>query len=616
LDLITSVANQLLQATAATAALVSEQVLARVVEQLDLDLGFLRHHDDETRTSLLIAQWPPRPDVAAPHRVTRVPLGRDPAWALGDRARRPTVITPDQMAGSWHRWIAGRCQPGPSSAVLAPLVSGEVITGMLGAVRCGDTDWEPETISVLEALACLFTQLQARLVAEDKLRYLAEHDDLTGLLNRRALLAHLSDRLAPGEPGPVAVVYADLDRLKAVNDCLGHAAGDWFIHVFAERLRDCAGGADVVGRLGGDEFVIIPNQAMATAAAESFADELRTAVRERLVVGGHTVTRSVSIGVAVGVPGRDNGTDLLHRADEAVVAAKRAGGNQVVVADDVTLKSLENFLRNDIELQLQGAIDPETLVLHYLPEVDLRTGAIVAAEALVRWRHRTRGLLLPDAFLGVAETMNLGGDLGRWVLRNACAEFSRWRAGGVGDDAVLRVNVSPPQLADRRFARTVADIISEFGIGADSLCLEITPHAVVHDIESTQRTLMDLKEIGVQIAIDDFGTGYAVLSRIRSLPIDTLKIDKVFVRQLGTNANDLAIVRAIIGLAEVFDLQIVAEGVETPAAAWTLMQHGCRRAQGFLFSPPIPGDAMHSLLAAGRLPRPLFTDDALAGSAV
>ncbi|OBF56583.1 hypothetical protein A5787_02025, partial [Mycobacterium sp. 852002-50816_SCH5313054-b] len=434
----------------------------------------------------------------------------------------------------------------------------------------------------------------------------AEHDDLTGLYNRRALVAHLTERLAPGSPGPVAVLYLDLDRLKPINDYLGHTAGDWFIRVFAQRIRVCAGSQAMIARLGGDEFVVIPDQAMSTGTAESFARRLGTMLRERLAIGGHMITRTVSIGLAVGMPGRDNSTDLLRRADEAVLTAKRGGGNQVALStDDMSLKSA---FRNDIELHLQGDIDSEALLLHYLPEVDLWTGAIVAAEALVRWRHPIWGLLLPDSFIGVAESTNLAGELGRWVMRSACAEFSRWRANGVGQSAVLRINVSPIQLITRGFVRSVADTIEEFGIDGGSVCLEITERAVVHDIETTRKTLHELKEVGVQIAIDDFGTGYAVLSHLKSLPVDMLKIDTGFVRDLGTNAGDLAIVRAIIGLAEAFGLQLVAEGVETPAAALTLMQHGCHRAQGFLLSRPVPGNAMEALLAARWMPMPFLAD--------
>ena len=233
----------------------------------------------------------------------------------------------------------------------------------------------------------------------------------------------------------------------------------------------------------------------------------------------------------------------------------------------------------------------------------------MATEALVRWRHPSRGVLLPNSFIGVAESMNLVGDLDRWVLRTACAEFSGWRSRGLGRGATLRVNVSPLQLTSPGFVGMVAETIAEFGMNDGSLCLEITERAVVNDIESTTRTLTKLKDLGVQVCIDDFGTGYAVLSHLKRLPVDALKIDPRFVRKLGTNVNDLAIVRAIIGLADAFDLELIAEGVETPAAAMALMHHGCRRAQGYLFSRPVTGDGMAALLSARRMPMPFLTDN-------
>ncbi|WP_293321397.1 bifunctional diguanylate cyclase/phosphodiesterase [Mycobacterium sp.] len=615
-SLVTSVATQLMRATASTATQVSEQVLAQLVEKFDLDAAFLRHHDHSMRASVLVAEWPPRTDVPDPDPMAVVHFtSADPVLAQCEHGKKPVVIQPEPTNRALQRWFGGT-KPAPASAVAAaPLVSGETTTGVLGMVKHGARKWKQDEINTLEAVAALFAQLQGRIAAEEKLRYLAEHDDLTGLYNRRALVAHLAERLAAGSPGPVAVLYLDLDRLKPINDYLGHTAGDWFIRVFAQRIRTCVGDQSMIARLGGDEFVVIPDTPMSTATAESFARRLGAMLRERLAIGGHMITRTVSIGLAVGIPGRDNSTDLLRRADEAVLTAKRGGGNQVALStDDMALQSA---FRNDIELHLQGDIDNEALLLHYLPEVDLRTGAIVAAEALVRWRHPIWGLLLPDSFIGVAESSNLAGTLGRWVMRTACAEFSRWRAKGVGQSAILRINVSPVQLITRGFVRSVAETIEEFGIDGGSVCLEITERAVVHDIETTRKTLADLKEVGVQIAIDDFGTGYAVLSHLKSLPVDMLKIDTGFVRDLGNSAGDLAIVRAIIGLAEAFGLQLVAEGVETPAAAMTLMQHGCYRAQGFLLSRPVPGSVMEALLAARWLPMEFLADrDALSLGAI
>jgi diguanylate cyclase len=614
LDLVTSFATQLMEATASTAAQVSEQVLAQLVEQIDVDVCFLRHNDHLAKLSRVVAEWPPRPYRPDPDPLAVAQFtSANPVFAMCESLKQPTVMEAKlPYYGYESRSEEALVITSPSVAV-APLLSGGVTTGLLGFGKFRSTKWKQDEISMLEAIASLFAQLQARIVAEDKLRYLAEHDDMTGLRNRRALVGHLSDRLSTGRPGPVAILYIDLDRLKAINDCLGHSAGDWFIKLFADRLRDCAGSGSMVARLGGDEFVVVPDHAVPIDSALSLANQLLTLVSDRVAISGHTITRTVSIGVAAGLPGRDDSADLLRRADEAVLAAKRGGGNQVVVSDDLSLKRL---FRNEIELHLQGDIDREALLLHYLPEVDLRTGAIVGAEALVRWQHPTRGLLLPDSFIGVAESINLADELGRWVLRNACADFSKWRSRGVGQNAALRVNVSPLQLAGRGFVQTVAATVEEFGIDAGSLCLEITERAVVHDIESTRRTLAELKEVGVQIAIDDFGTGYAVLSHLKSLPVDTLKIDAGFVRDLGSNTDDLAIIRAIIGLAEAFNLQLIAEGVESPSAALTLMQNGCHRAQGFLFSRPIPSGAMESLLSSRWISMPFLANkDALADAA-
>ena len=628
LKFVTSVAAQLMEANTFTAAAVSEQVLARLVDRFDADTGFLRHNDQTAGTSKLIVEWPPRPNRPNPDPLPIVQFtSADDVFAPCAHGKEPLVIQPTEPVvirppastnyayKTFRREITRRRRVATPSVATAPLVSKAVTTGVLGFVNFRGRKWKKQEVGTLGAVASLFAQLQARITAEERLRYLAEYDDLTGLHNRRSLIGHLSARLAEGCPGPVAVLYLDLDRLKSINDYFGHAAGDFYLQVFAERLQGSMRGLGTIGRIGGDEFLVIPDRAMLTETAESLAHRLQTALRASLKIGDDVITPSVSIGMAAGRPGRDDTGDLLRRADEAALTAKRAGGNQVAMCTDDISRNV--VLRNDIELHLQAGIDSDALVLHYLPEVDLLTGVIVGAEALVRWRHPTRGLLLPDSFIGVAESTNLAGELGRWVMRSACAEFSRWRSHGVGRDVTLRINVSPRQLVIPGFVRTVADTIDEFGLNANSVCLEITERALVGDIKTTRRTLAKLKEVGVQIAIDDFGTGYAVLSHLKSLPVDTLKIDAGFVRDLDTNTSDLAIVRSILVLAEAFGLQLVAEGVETPAAAMTLIELGCHRAQGFLFSRPVAGEAMQSLLSGRRLRMSgLANDEALSVNAI
>jgi diguanylate cyclase (GGDEF)-like protein len=598
LDLVvTDVATQLLAATAATQVTVSQHVLADLVTYFDVDVSFLRHNDHSIRATKLVAEWPPRPYIPDPD-----PLGivyfadADPIFAYAEHAKEPVVLRPDPGDDYQRRVEEGTGVPMTSMASV-PLISGEVTTGALGFVKIGDKEWLPEELNALQAIASLFAQLQARVYAEEQLRFLADHDDLTGLHNRRSLFAHLDARLAPSRQGPVAVLFLDLDRLKTINDYLGHRAGDRFIRVIADRLRDRIEGKHLIARLGGDEYVVVPAEPMDADTAERLARTIHAMVGERVLIDSEMLRRTVSIGVAVGLPGIDTSADLLRQADQAALTAKAAGGNQIAVfTKDMSLKGA---FRSDIELHLRGVLESGALVLEYLPEADLRTGRVTGAEALVRWQHPTRGLLLPAAFLPVAESINFAGELGRWVMRTAIADFSGWRSEGLAGDELLRLNVSPVQLVGSDLVKTVSDTLDEFGLDGSAVCLEITESIVADDSEAIHDTLARLREIGVRIAIDNFGTGYSVLSHLKSLPVDALKIDKAFVRELGFNPGDLAIVRAIIGLAEAFDLEIIAQGLETQTAARTLLRLGCHRAQGFLLSRPLSTDAMRTLLADG-----------------
>ena len=604
-QLVTGAAAELMAATAYDHAVVSERVLANLVEHLGVDSGFLRHNDPSIRATILIAEWPVRQNIPDPDPIGVVYFAdADPVFAMAEHRKEPIVLRPDPVNEDYQRTMeSGTAVPRVSFAGVA-LLSGDVVTGTLGFIKFGDREWSTEELNALNAIATLFAQVQARIQAEERLQYLAEHDDLTGLLNRRALIARLDERLAAGRPGPVALVFVNLDRLKAVNDHLGHKAGDRFIEVFAQLLRDAADDSSVIARFGGDEFVVVPNEALDADAAEALARQLQQRVHKQVEVDGETITRTVSIGVGVGEPGRDTSSDILRRADQAVVSAKSVGGNAVVAFDPEMAEKYA--IRNDIELHLEGIIDSDdgALVLHYLPEFDMRTGEILGTEALIRWRHPTRGLLMPDSFMGVVESINLAGKLGRLIMRSACAQFSDWRNRGLGGDTVLRINVSPAQLVTDGFVGLVAATLDEFVLDASTVCLEITEHVVVKDIDTTHKTLAGLKEIGVQVAIDDFGTGYSALTYLKSLPVDALKIDREFVRDLGTDAaySDLAILKQVVALADAFGLDVIAEGVETPAAARALLDLGCYRAQGFLLSRPLGRDAMGALFAQRFIP--------------
>ncbi|HTZ14131.1 MAG TPA: EAL domain-containing protein [Mycobacterium sp.] len=597
-DLITAAAAELMAATAANHVAISERVIENVVRHMGVDFGFLRHNDHTIHATVLVALWPPRPFVPDPDPIGVVYFAdADSVFAVAEDLKEPGVLRPEPDNADYQRNIEEGSGVPISSIACVPLLSGDITTGTLGFVKIGDREWLPAELNALQTIATLFAQVQARIVAEERLRYLAEHDDLTGLLNRRALIAHLDDRLAAGGPGPVALIFLNLDRLKAVNDHLGHKAGDGFIEVFAQLLRDAAGRSATVARFGGDEFAIVPAVAMDAEAAQALAAQLQQRVHQQVAVDGETITRTVSIGVAVGVPGSDDASDLLRRGDQAVVSAKSVGGNTVAAFNPEMAEKYA--IRNDIELHLEGTIESDSgaLVLHYLPEFDMRTGEVLATEALIRWRHPTRGLLMPDSFMGVVESINLAGKLGRLVLRSACAQFSFWHKRGLGREIVLRVNVSPAQLVTDGFVAMVAATLDEFVLDASAVCLEITENVVVKDIDTTHKTLAGLKEVGVQVAIDDFGTGYSALTYLKSLPVDSLKIDKEFVRDLGTDAADLAILRQVMALADAFGLEVIGEGVETVAAAKALLDLGCHRAQGFLLSRPLDTAAMGSLLA-------------------
>ncbi|MFE3754500.1 putative bifunctional diguanylate cyclase/phosphodiesterase [Nocardia tengchongensis] len=585
---------------ATTMAAASERVLSWLVEHLDVDFSFLRFTDQKERASILIAEWPPRPVAVDPDplRVTYFDKTNS-VFAQLEQLTEPMIIRRSPDFPDYQAFILEATGFSQVSAACVPLVSRETSTGVLGFIKVGERDWSTREINVLKAIAALFAQLQARVEAEERLRYIAMHDDLTGLVNRRALLEHMEDRLRSGSSGPVATFFLDLDRLKALNDFLGHTAGDNFIRSLSTRLRQNLDPADMIARLGGDEFVIVPAKPMDAESAGLEATRIQQLIARRVTVGEETVSRGASVGVALGIPGETTVADVLRRADHALLSAKSSGGNGVAVFTDAMRAQFE--LQDDVELNLRSAVSDGSLVLHYQPEVDLRTGRVVALEALVRWQHPTRGLLPPGAFVGVAEATNLAGELGRWVIRTASEQFALWRRRGLASNVVIRINVSPVQLVSLDFVETMEGILRRYGIDGSSVCLEITEHVVVQDLARTQVTLRGLKRMGVQIAIDDFGTGYSSLSHLKALPVDAVKIDRGFVQRLGASADDLAIVKSIVGLAGSFGLGVVGEGVETTVAARTLVALGCYRAQGFLIARPMPAEEVEEHLAAGRI---------------
>ncbi|MFN8049893.1 MAG: EAL domain-containing protein [Acidimicrobiales bacterium] len=439
--------------------------------------------------------------------------------------------------------------------------------------------------------------------ANERLAHAATHDALTGLPNRVLLIERLDEALRrdAGRDGAVAVMFVDLDHFKLVNDSLGHECGDAVLREVSARLVRCTGPGDTVGRFGGDELVIVHGTASDTSAVE-LAERVLDSLAAPMVVGGRELVMSASIGVATHTGGTEESEQLLRNADTALYAAKERGRGRVEQFSEELFRRVVR--RVEVESELRVALREDQLFLEYQPQVDLSTGRVVGVEALVRWAHPERGLVMPGDFIAVAEECGLIVQLGRWVLREACRQFVAWHATSRQAPPAITVNVSIRQLDDPTFVDDLIDILDETGIDPASLCLELTESALMRsDADDGVAVLDRLRSLGVFIGIDDFGTEYSSLARLRDLPVEILKIDRSFVDGLGTESGDTAIVASIMSLSLAMGLHVVAEGVETERQAVALAELGCSVAQGFLFSRPVHPDEI-AALGSRRLWRP------------
>ncbi|MFH5227927.1 putative bifunctional diguanylate cyclase/phosphodiesterase [Antrihabitans spumae] len=605
-ELVISIGQRLLASQATTAIPVIQEILHELREFFGVDHTCLRYTDHTIRASLMVAESPVRESVPDPDPMACVYFeGADEVFAQAEHSVVTVSVRPGDGSAKRYQeqvrevarlaWGEEAVAALTGASVLAtPLVVGPRPVGFVSLTKFGDMVFTADEVEAMNAIASMLTQLKSRIEAEESLIYSTMHDDLTNLSNRRALIGHLEERLQTRQPGLIAF-FLDVDRLKTINDFLGHDAGDRFIRVIAKRLKDHSEPRDMIARLGGDEFIIVPAQPMSFEIASKHAERLRKLVSARVSIGAEPVSRTVSIGVTMAEAG-DTASDVMRRADQAMLAAKAAGGNEVAVFTDEMRKL--HALRDDVEFHLGSAIQNDALTLHYQPEVDLRSGRILGVEALVRWQHPSRGLLLPESFVGTAESANLAGALNRWVVRRAAEQWVRWRdAGIIDDDFGMRVNVSPVQLVSVNFVDDVATIVSDVGIDPKALCIEITEHVLVQDLDRARVTLEALKHLGLKTAIDDFGTGYSSFTHLKQLEVDQLKIDRSFIQKLGRSPDDLAIVTSIVDLAESFDMSVVAEGLETQIGLETLLSVGCTRAQGRLLAPPTPVEDVTQVLA-------------------
>jgi diguanylate cyclase (GGDEF)-like protein/PAS domain S-box-containing protein len=433
---------------------------------------------------------------------------------------------------------------------------------------------------------------------EAELEYQARHDALTGLANRNLLHERVERAIAEARLSGAGlwVVFIDLDRFKVVNDTLGHDAGDVLLKALAERIKLAVRDTDTVARMGGDEFMLVLPEGSGRDASLAVMRDVMAAIAAPLMIQSHEFYLTCSMGVAAYPNDGDNADTLAKHADIAMYKAKELGRNSYqFYTAAMSARTLE---RLEMEADLHHALARDEFVLHYQPQIDLRSGTIVGMEVLLRWNRPGHGLVAPAHFIPLAEDMGLIVPIGAWVLRAACAQTVRWQRDGLGELRIA-VNLSPRQFTQKGMAQSIAAILDETGLDARFVELELTESMVMDDVDNAIALLHELKQLGVQVAIDDFGTGHSSLSYLRRFPIDILKIDQSFVRDIAPAEDGAAIVRAIISLAHSLRLKVIAEGVETNEQLVYLHNHGCDQVQGYLFSRPVAAAEFEALIRNG-----------------
>jgi diguanylate cyclase (GGDEF)-like protein/PAS domain S-box-containing protein len=436
--------------------------------------------------------------------------------------------------------------------------------------------------------------------AEEHVLHVAHHDALTGLPNRTLLADRLRREIARTRRGdrPFALHLIDLDAFKNINDVLGHTIGDKFLKVVAERLQSLTRDTDMVARLGGDEFAILQSQVTRSEDAASLAERIVAAVAEPFVFAGERIATSASVGITLHPSDGSDPQQLLKNADLAMYRAKADGRNLVrFYAADMINRAQEARI---LDSELRQAIAERQFVLYYQPQVELKTGKIIGAEALLRWRRPGRGITGPAKFLARAEENDLILPINEWVLQEACRQAKAWQRAGL-PPLRIGVNLSAVQFRKQSVPLLVARTLKDTGLEPWRLDLELTESIVMENTEAVAADLKQLHDLGVSISIDDFGTGYSSLTYVKSFPVDRLKIDQCFIRDLATDPSDAAIVRAIVSLGHSLELAVVAEGVETPDQLAHLDSEGCDEVQGYYFGKPMPADEFLALLGKPSL---------------
>jgi diguanylate cyclase (GGDEF)-like protein len=505
----------------------------------------------------------------------------------------------DQQRSVFHGVVRST---GALSGAALPLLSRGEAVGVLLFMSAERDAFTPEFVELLERLAANlsyalenFDRVDEKEIAEERIKYLATHDSLTELPNRAMFgqLLNYSIKTAQRYERRCAVLFIDLDRFKIINDSLGHEAGDHLLIEMARRLRTSVRANDVVARLGGDEFVILLNEIEDSNQVALIAHGLLSALSGPMELTGQECRVTASIGVSIFPEDGADEQTLMKNADMAMYQAKQEGKNDIrFFSHEIKGQSVDRLM---MEAGLRRALERDELCLHYQPKLEVATGRIAGVEALLRWNHPDLGLVPPLRFIPLAEETGSIIPIGRWVMNAACEQNMAWQRQGV-PPLLMAINVSPRQFSDENLLGYIDEALQVSGMDPTLLQIEITESMVMLNVEKAVQVLDAIQSRGVRLAIDDFGTGYSSMSVMKRFPIDTIKIDRSFIRDLPQNSEDIAIARAIIDMGKALGLTVVAEGVETHEQSEFLREHACDEIQGFLVSKPVPPDRIGELV--------------------